>query len=250
MQSPAAPRMGKTYIPNTRLYTASPKGFPSPMVRLPKLFSNYDIKLLAAVLMVIDHVGDIFFPHTMLFRQIGRLSFPLFVWLLVQGERHTSNALLYGARLLLLGIISQPIYEWAFNLAPYRDYNILFTLFIGLVCLRAVRLVPWAMVPIWIGGAMLARLIGVDYGSYGIAVIAFGSRFKPTLWWWICWIGLHAMILYVMPGYGRIQGFATLAPLFFHMTHQKPGPKARWFYLFYPLHLLVLYALRLCLPLF
>ncbi|MBF2089366.1 MAG: TraX family protein [Synechococcales cyanobacterium K44_A2020_017] len=214
------------------------------MVSLPRIFTNYDIKLLAAVLMVIDHVGDIFFPQCMIFRQIGRLSLPLFVWLLVQGERHTHNVVLYGARLLVLGVLSQPIYELAFNLQPYHDFNILFTLFIGLVCLRLARMFPRIMLLIWIAGAMVARFLAVDYGSYGIAVIAFGSRFKPTAPWWLCWLGLHAMILYAIPGYGSIQGFATIAPVFFHMTNHEVGAKARWFYAFYPAHLLVLYLIR------
>lgn len=194
--------------------------------------------------MVIDHVGAIFFPEIMLYRQIGRLSLPMFVWLLVKGETHTRSVWQYGLRLLAMGILSQPIYVLAFDLQGIRDYNILFTLLIGLVCLRLARQFPKALLFIWIGGAIAARFLCVDYGSYGIAMIAFISRFKPTTAWWLCWIGLHAMLLYVLPGYGRIQGFAVLTPLIFHMTTHEQGQKARWFYGFYPVHLLILYLVH------
>lgn len=215
------------------------------MVSLPKVLTNYNLKLMAALFMVIDHVGAIFFPYITALRWIGRFSLPLFVWLLVQGETHTKNIWNYGLRLLLLGIISQPIYVLAFDLQGTRDYNILFTLLIGLVCLRLGRIFPniVALLVIWISGASLAHWLCVDYGSYGIAMIAFVSRFKPTVIWWLCWLGLHGMVFHPHPGYAMVQGWVVLAPLFFHMANREYGKRVRWFYGFYPGHLLILYLI-------
>lgn len=72
--------------------------------------NNYQIKLLAAILMVIDHIGVVLLPKVVLLRMIGRLSFPLFAWLLTQGERHTRNFQRYCSRLFFLGLVSQPFY--------------------------------------------------------------------------------------------------------------------------------------------
>ena len=228
-------------------YDHPKEGVLSPMVSLPKLFTNYHLKLMAALFMVIDHVGAIFFPDMMVLRWIGRFSLPLFAWLLVQGEIHTKNIWKYGLRLLLLGLISQPIYVLAFELQGIRDYNILFTLLIGLVCLRLGRIFPniFALLVIWISGASLAHWFHVDYGSYGIAIIAFISRFKPTLIWWLCWLGLNGMVFASHPGYATVQGCVVLTPILFHMANLERGGRVRWFYGFYPGHLLILYLIHL-----
>lgn len=47
--------------------------------------SSFQIKVLAAFLMTIDHIGVVFFPHQLALRYIGRLSFPLFAWLVGRG---------------------------------------------------------------------------------------------------------------------------------------------------------------------
>ena len=49
------------------------------------------IKLLAAVLMVIDHIGAIFFPQIVWLRCVGRISFPLFAYMLAVGCKYTRN---------------------------------------------------------------------------------------------------------------------------------------------------------------
>lgn len=203
--------------------------------------TNHHIKLLAAVLMVVDHVGYIFFTDDYSYRAIGRLSFPLFVWLLVQGEKHTRNVRRYGLRLLLMGLISQPIYMLVF---AAQDLNILFTLLIGLICLRASRLFPDYQVLAWVVGGILAEGVKANYGAYGIVLTFLLWRFKPEAWWWVGWTGLHVLLLIVEPEYGSFQFPAVLAPLLLQLTNHQQGAKARWFYLFYPVHLLVLYGIR------
>ncbi|MFB2968893.1 TraX family protein [Aerosakkonema sp. BLCC-F183] len=76
----------------------------------------FQIKVLAALLMLVDHIGAIFFPKIFVLRIVGRLSFPLFAWLIGQGEKHTKNFKLYLVRLIILGLISQPVsyllFQW------------------------------------------------------------------------------------------------------------------------------------------
>lgn len=205
--------------------------------------SNYQIKLLAAALMVVDHIGAVFFPKILGLRILGRLSFPLFCWLLVQGEAHTKNFQRYAIRLLVLGIISQPIFQLIFQV---QRLNIFFTLLIGLGSLRATRQSPRFQVLSWIGGGLLAEVSSAEYGAYGIGAIALLKYFQPgKIWWWASWILLHLILLIAQPSFGQIQLFAIVAPLILQMVNHQPGAKARLFYLFYPVHLLVLYLIKM-----
>lgn len=203
--------------------------------------TNYPIKLLAAALMVVDHVGVIFFPQLPILRVIGRFSFPLFAWLLVQGEQHTRDMPRYLLRLIAWGFISQPIYLWAFGIDAL-DLNILFTLALGALCLRGRRLFPEWELPIWLGGGILAQLSHVSYGFYGIGAIALIRSYKLTPLWWVCWLLLH-LFTELQWGYNQLP--AIFSPLIFHLANGERGAKARWFYLFYPLHLLVLRLIQL-----
>ena len=207
---------------------------------MQRSLTSYHIKLLAATFMVIDHVGAIFLPHEYGFRAIGRLSFPLFCWLLVQGEAHTKNIWQYALRLLMLGIISQPIYMLAFEA---RQLNILFTLLLGLLALRAARIFPDSQFVTWIGIGLLAEVAHFEYGAYGIAIIGLIRHFNPNMLWWACWITLHVALL-AQPSFGNFQFPAVFTPLIIQYASQQRGPKARWFYLFYPLHLLVLFLIN------
>ncbi|MEO0407188.1 MAG: TraX family protein, partial [Cyanobacteria bacterium P01_A01_bin.135] len=142
------------------------------------------IKGLAAALMVVDHVGVVFFPGTPLFRYLGRLSFPLFCWLLAQGERRTRDVYRYGLRLLAFGLLSQPPYSALFG---GFQLNVLFTLLVGLVTLRLARERPqWAYF-IWPLGVMISALIPMDGGGYGVAVMLLMAQ-PMTLRWWGFWV--------------------------------------------------------------
>ncbi|MEO1145335.1 MAG: TraX family protein [Cyanobacteria bacterium J06638_22] len=199
--------------------------------------SNYWLKLLAGATMVIDHIGYMFFPSDPVWRIIGRLSFPLFGWLLVKGEDHTRNVWRYGGRLLLLALLSQLFYQWQYSLNG-SDLNILFTLAIGLLCLRSIREFPAFELPIWLGGAILATLLNSNYVAYGIGVIALIRHFRPTLAWWVGWALLHGFD-WALSG-GTTQIFALPVPFIFYLANGKQGDRARWFYLFYPGHLIIL----------
>jgi hypothetical protein len=226
--------------------------------------TNYQIKLLAAVLMVVDHVGYVFFPQEPLFRMIGRLSFPLFVWLLVQGEHHTRNIWRYGVRLLIGGIISQPLYWLVFNQQDNRpDINILFTLLVGVACLRGAKLAPELSFPIWMTGGAIAEFAHFNYGMYGIAITWIISLlnaqpqpkpqpqprppFMPSIGWWALWSLPHLILLAADFNFGVFQLPAIASPMIFQMANHQQGAKAKWFYSFYPLHLLVLLLIRLLL---
>jgi TraX protein len=100
--------------------------------------TSFQIKLLAALLMVCDHIGVVFFPSQLIFRYIGRFSFPLFAWLLGQGEKYTKDFNSYFLKLTVWGFLSQPIYYLLFN---NYSLNILVTLLLSLLAIRLGKLI-------------------------------------------------------------------------------------------------------------
>ncbi|KPQ32592.1 MAG: TraX protein [Phormidesmis priestleyi Ana] len=201
--------------------------------------TSYHLKLIAALTMVVDHIGVLFYPHLDWLRMIGRVSFPLFIWLLTQGEAHTKDIWRYGLRLGLLGLISQPIYQITFGT---QQLNILFQLLLGLVCLRVVRQRPALILPVGISAALITEVLNFSYGSYGVILILLIRYFRLNLLWWAAWGGFHL----VWAGYaGIFQLPATVVPLLFITFKGQRGPKARWFYGFYPGHLALLLLLAL-----
>jgi len=107
--------------------------------------SAFVLKIIALVAMVIDHTGAAFPDSTPLeFRVIGRLTFPIFVYLLAEGFRYTRDSRKYLLRLFAFALISQPFYDWAVTrtsntsivYSPWQvDFfnytNIFYTLFLG-----------------------------------------------------------------------------------------------------------------------
>ena len=196
--------------------------------------TSYHLKLIAALTMLVDHIGVVFYPDLDWLRVIGRVSFPLFVWLLVQGEAHTKDIWRYGLRLGLLGLVSQPVYRIAFDT---ERLNILFLLLVGLVCLRVVRQRPTLMFPAWMLAVLIAEALNISYSSYGILLILLIRYFRPDLRWWLIWVGFHLMWAWYA---GSFQLPVIAVPLLFVAFNEQRGPQARWFYGFYPGHLALL----------
>jgi hypothetical protein len=209
---------------------------------IPLQLNNYHIKLLAAFWMVVDHIGAIFLPEVNTFRVLGRLSFPLFAWLLAQGEQHTRNFQRYLLRLVILGVVSQPVYLLTL---PTQNLNILFTLALGLFILRLIKpLPPLIQYTMLTGAAIAAEILEFSYGIYGIFLIWLISQFQPTLRWWLLWISFHIGVLILFKSFGLFQLPAVVTPAFLHLANDQKGASARWFYTFYPLHLLILLAIK------
>ncbi len=201
-----------------------------------KGMTSYQIKLIAASLMVVDHIGVVFFPDQLAFRYIGRLSFPLFAWLIGQGEKYTKNFNSYLVRLAVWAGISQPLYYALFNSS---NLNILVTLLIGLLAIKIGKVVSFKHL-IWFTFAGVAQAINTSYGFYGIFVITVLSEFNSNDFkWWLQWILVNLLVL-VIPGSEPYQLLALLTPVIIMLWNGKQGQKTKLFYLFYPVHLFIL----------
>lgn len=204
------------------------------------------------VTMVIDHIGaaillpllnsgqlesfDYSLAYTTysIFRLIGRLAFPIFCFLLVEGFYHTSNKQRYASRLGIFALIS----EVPFNLAISQQYldsahqNVFFTLLLGLCAMWIASKSHnrWlASIPIVVL-AIVAELLHTDYGLFGVILIG---------------------VLYLNREHRFMQSFigALLvlwegtAPISFVMTYYYNGLRGayntKWLYWLYPIHLLL-----------
>lgn len=200
------------------------------------------IQCVAALTMLIDHIGAVFFPSVIGFRAIGRLSFPLFAFGIAQGVTYTSDFRKYFLRILMAAAVSQPIYMKLFALT---QLNPLFMLAWGALALYFWREEKKVFAGILLLGAYFADM---SYGWYGVWTIFFFGFYgmKESL----CFYGQVALnVLYGLTtgawvqilslfSFGFLDGKWRIAAL------SKKLPRY-FFYVFYPLHLLVLWGIKI-----
>ena len=125
------------------------------------------LKLIAMVCMIIDHLGAALFPGLLWMRVIGRIAFPLFCWCLAVGAHYTRNIYMYGARLFVLYIVSQPFYNGALS-HTWASPNIFMTLLLGLIGIAGIQR-KWYWLTI--AAIIFSMYTGADYGLRGVVCI-------------------------------------------------------------------------------
>ena len=90
------------------------------------------LKIIAVITMIIDHVG-VAFRLSLNFSVIGRMAYPIFVFLIADGFRYTKSKEKFLIRLFIFAIISEPVFDLAFgrSINFFADTNIFYTLFLG-----------------------------------------------------------------------------------------------------------------------
>lgn len=190
--------------------------------------------------MVIDHVGAELFPHLVILRIIGRIAFPIFAYQVTQGYKYTSNIKGYARRLLIMGLISEPFYFLYFQLL---NLNIFFTLFLGLFSMYFYERKKFVSLSFLL---LLSYLLPMDYGIYGVLTILGFFCVKNK--------GLVVVVQTALSfGYAYyyhtpIQIWAIVALIFVFMPSLgklKVNIPKRFFYGFYPMHLLYLLIIKI-----
>ena len=214
-----------------------------------KGFTANQIKLLACAFMLVDHIGYLLLPQYLFLRIIGRLSFPLFAFMIANGYRHSANAKKYLLRLAIFALCYQPVFAYCI---PGGHWNIFATLFFGLCAI-----VIWEETKkrrlLWLGalgvGALSvgAYFLPLDYGAYGVLLI-FTAHLGFANHERLCWLWLAVNFLTLLPfmGISSLQVCAVFSLVFLFLYNGKRGKGNRWFfYLFYCLHIPALYGDRL-----
>lgn len=216
------------------------------------------LKLIAAASMLIDHTGDVLYPHELWMRYIGRIAFPIFCFLLVEGFLHTKDLRRYMFRLLIFGILS----EVPFDLAIYgtvftiEHQNVYWTLLLGLmaislmsmVCVENFFLQCLLRSAVAVPFGVAAQLAHTDYRWVGVGLIAGMYIFHDFEI-----LKVASGVFFMLPFFTNeieYAGVAAFLPIHFYngrsgMPKGAPGKAVRTaFYLFYPLHLLALAYIR------
>lgn len=228
------------------------------------------LKVLALILMLIDHLGASLLTGIPELRIIGRMAFPLYAWCLVVGSVKTRSPLRYGVRLLALAVISQPLYMMALN-HTWADMNILFTLLIALIAIQGIRMKRMGS-QFWVPALCYLAMgyLKVDYGWKGVTFIlllylARGSRsglcatyLAYSLFWGASSSAVRSIFgidlpFVALPGIGavlsaffRLQGMVWLSLPLILCSTKSDLRLPKWVgYGLYPMHLILLIVLKL-----
>lgn len=236
--------------------------------------SSAFLHILAMVLMLCDHLWGTIVPGNDWLTCIGRIAFPIFAFLIVEGYFHTRNLKKYVLRLLVFALLS----EIPFNLAmgsrafyPIHQ-NVLWSFLISLGLIHwnekaRTKGKLWRRILIGVLSVLVACVAGlltmVDYYHAGILTVLVFYFFRQKKWWScigqvLCLWYIHVEMLggfgYELELFGETfffvrQGLALLALIPIWLYRGRQGYHSKWFryfcYFFYPVHLLILGLLKM-----
>lgn len=223
-----------------------------------KGISGSTLKLIAIITMLIDHIGAstlvaymYFHPEASsewwsvytIMRRIGRIAFPIFIFLLIEGFYHTRNRFKYARNLFIFGVLSEIPFDLAFSatLFDWEYQNVMFTLLLGFITMWVDDSVGTDFMAYvksilcFVLCAGIAYYAQTDYGFFGVVAIyvLYQCRKYKQLF------NLTGILLF---------SWETTAPIAFLFTsfyNGKRGISLKYlFYLFYPVHLLLLGFIR------
>ncbi len=231
------------------------------------------LKFIACLLMLIDHIGAALYPDTMILRSIGRLSFPIFAYLIAIGYSKTNSFSKYLSRLLIFAGISQIPFSLAFGEtftiynfsdflrffvgSPRPHLNIFFTLALALIAIRVWHRgeSKFGKIIAILALGITAEVFNTDYSMYGIAMmLAFyiykDNKIKTVISQISVYILFNAsQVLYYSYKFQVIsmelvwfnQALSLFALFFILNYNHKRGKDLKYFfYAFYPVHLLII----------
>ena len=243
--------------------------------------STGTLKLIALFFMVIDHLGAVVFTSVPEMRILGRIAFPLYCWCLVVGMHYTRSVPKYLGRILLTGILVQPLYAWVMNHmvdAPnlflsffLSKPSVFFTLFLGLAAVWGIR-EKKALSHIWapVMALILVTVINSDYGWKGVLFIvllyacrtsrsAIASVMIAYFLFWGTSYGITSSLFGItlnvkewpnwlsLPSsaFLRLETYGLLSLPFILIPFRKNVRLPLWLsYAIYPAHLLVVWAVK------
>lgn len=216
-----------------------------------KKLNTFHLKLIAVISMTIDHIGVVFLPQYYFLRIIGRISFPVICFLLVNGILHTRNIGKYMARIGAMALISEVLFDKAFYGQIYYPIkqNALFTLLIGAAMLGVVEflrkniLTEEIVINYVLEGVIVILACGLayylrsDYRFYGILMMYWFYVFrfnKILMGLFVAYTNLELL--------GGVQIYAvfSLIPIYLYNGEKGYNKCKWWFYAYFPIHLFMI----------
>ena len=218
--------------------------------------TNNQLKIIAMLAMLIDHVGLQLLPHVGILRCIGRIAFPIFAYMIAEGCRHTKNRKRYLLSILMLGIVCQAVYSVALgslymNVLLTLSASILMIYSIDLLIERKTLLSACPLVLCVIMTLVLCTLLpelldgtdfAIDYGIFGI-LLPVMVYYAPTATLKLFACALALLGLVITRGAWQWYAFLSL-PLLAIYNGERGKVRMKYaFYIFYPLHLVAVWAI-------
>lgn len=219
--------------------------------------SGTQLKYIACLSMLIDHFAASVLTEGLIesgridpkiwetvmwgMRMIGRLAFPIYCFLLVEGFQHTHDRRKYAWRLLIFALVSELPFDWAFYQGIcWRHQNVFFTLFLGLLAMVSLEHFQAQNGGLTVQGvlgavacAIVAGILRTDYDVLGVTLILalYLSRKDHKTQ---CIVGA------AFSAFELVAPMAFLLVWFYHGERGRCSRAEQWgFYLFYPVHILI-----------
>lgn len=231
--------------------------------------STAALHILAMSFMLMDHLWATLLPAQDWLTCVGRIAFPIFAFMAVEGYFHTHNFKKYALRLLLFAVISEVPFDLMYGgtwFYPVHQ-NVIWTLLMGLLGIHLMETVRkkqkiWLYVAVSVFVVMLGAVLGtlcmVDYYGAGVLMIFVFYFFRGRKWWCLLgqilalyWINVRMLggFMYPIRLFGMEfelcqQGLALLALIPIWLYRGRQGYHSKVFqyicYAFYPVHMLIL----------
>lgn len=236
--------------------------------------SSRDLHILAMAFMLADHMWAALFPNQSWLTCIGRIAYPIFAFLLVEGFFHTHDFKKYLLRMLGFAVVSEIPFNLLYSgvaVYPYHQ-NVMWTFAIAL-CAMYLAEMSRKKNPTWLhcllcfvivaASSLIATVAGTNYFAAGILTVFVFYFFRGRKWW--CFLGQAAALYYlnmeILGGFYYDvtvfglhleviqQGFALLALIPIWLYRGRKGESGKAFqyfcYGFYPVHCLILGILQI-----
>ena len=219
--------------------------------------TSFALKIIAIICMISDHVGYSIFNKVTFFNYIGKISFPIFAFLISEGYLHTKNLKNYLIRLTIFAFLSQipfMLFFSTFNINGL-NLNIFFTLLLGLISITIYEKTDRSFIGIitFLLLAILAQIANCDYGFFGVCLIFLfytlkNNKLKMNISILLITVIRYSLLFFKSSNITYIYFgiFSCISLIFINLYNNKKGKNIKYFfYIFYPLHLLILYLLRI-----
>lgn len=207
-----------------------------------KVLNSYDLKIIALVSMLLDHLGAMFFPEVGSLRIIGRVSFVLYAFMLTEGFIHTHNLKAYITKIAMWTFLSEIPFDFASygKLFYWGHQNIFFTLLISILGLyffsQKIHIIFKILIAIFC--CLLAYIIKADYSWYGVMLVFIFYFFRHSSLLKYFSIELLSFAFSFKAITIQIYAFLAFIPLILY--NGERGKKiGDIYYSFYAIHLLI-----------
>ena len=226
-----------------------------------KVINRNALKYIAIVAMLIDHIAWAFVPTGSVLGQVmhffGRLTGPTMAYMLYEGYIHTKNVKKYAIRLGIFALISWiPFSLFETGYWYYPTFGVIYTLFLALLvlCMWDKTDLPKAVKVILVIVACILSIFG-DWPIFDILwplfLFIYRDNYRKKWASFFIIIASEVILISLFSGFRRsiFQLGAFMVPLILmYFYNGESGSKKafhKWFfYVFYPLHLLILWALK------